>query len=117
MKTYCILHKECKGCSEGLRYTARFFQEPVDMNLPFTVLPAYQGSCNLKILDKNCYITLMEFKAGKFERWHQLDLLLRLLEAEPLTETASWERHKFGNEVPKVVNIIDRINFLTRNRK
>lgn len=114
--TYCILHKECKGCSEGLKYTARFYPEPVDASLPFNQLPSYNGSCNINILNLNGHLTMMEFREGKFEHWHQLDLWLSLLEAEPTIETASWERHKFGAEVPKVVNIIDRIKYLTRGK-
>jgi hypothetical protein len=51
---------------------------------------------------------------GGFERHHQLDLLLRLLENEPELVTATFERHKAAGEVRRTVNIIDRIRFLTR---
>ena len=114
MMSYCILHKECKGCAEGLMYSARFYHDPVDTSLPFNVLPIYDGSCAIRILDKNCHITRMVFQRGNFEKHHQLDLWLRLIESEPHVETASWERHKKDSEVVRTVSIIDRINFLTR---
>jgi hypothetical protein len=114
MKTYCILHKECRGCADGLMYSARFYHDPVDASLPFNVRPVYDGSCSMRLLDGNCHITRMVFQRGKFEKYHQLDMWLRLLEAEPTTETASWERHKKDSEVVRTVRIIDRIKFLTR---
>ena len=117
MKTYCILHKECRGCVDGLVYSARFYGEPVDASLPFNVLPAYNGSCNIRVMGINCHITLMDFHIGKFEKYHQLDMLLRLFEAEARVETATWERHKKDSEVCRTVRIIDRINFLTRKEK
>lgn len=117
MKTYCILHKECRGCQEGLMYSARFYHEPVDSTLPFNVLPVYDGSCAMRLLNGNCHITRMVFQRGNFEKYHQLDMWLRLLEAEPSIETASWERHKKDSEVCRTVKIIDRINFLTRKEK
>lgn len=112
--SYCILHKECKGCAEGLMYSARFYHERVDTSLPFNVLPKYDGSCALRILGNNCHFTRMVFQRGKFERHHQLDMLLRLIEVEPYVETASFERHKKDSEVVRTVRIIDRIKFLTR---
>lgn len=117
MKTYCILHKECHGCADGLMYSARFYGEPVDASVPFNLLPKYDGSCALRILNGNCHFSRMVFQRGNFEKHHQLDLLLRLLEAEPLVETIAWERHKKDSEVCRTVKIIDRINFLTRIRK
>lgn len=114
MMSYCILHKECRGCVEGLMYSARFYHERVDTSLPFNILPVYDGSCAIRIIDKNCHITRMVFQRGNFEKYHQLDLWLRLVESEPYVETASWERHKKDSEVVRTVRIIDRINFLTR---
>jgi hypothetical protein len=122
--SYCVLHKECHGCHEGLMYSARFYDQPVDPNTPFRLLPSYVGSCALRILDKNVHITRMVFmeaevngiKVGfRFEKHHQLDLLLRLLESESSVETASWERHKADQEICRTVNIIERIRFLTRH--
>lgn len=106
-------------------YSARFYHQPVDTSIPFRLLPRYVGSCALRVLDKNVHITRMVFmeaevngvKVGfRFEKYHQLDLLLRLLEAEPRLETASWERHKADQEVCRTVNIVERIRFLTRNK-
>jgi hypothetical protein len=107
-------------------YSARFYSNPVEYSTPFNLLPSYVGSCALRILDKNVHITrmvLMEaelngVKVGfRFEKHHQLDLWLRLLEAEPYLETASWERHKAQSEVQRTVRIIDRIKFLTRSQE
>ena len=107
-------------------YSARFYHDPVDTHIPFNLLPRYVGSCALRIIDKNVHITRMVFmeaelngvKVGfRFEKHHQLDLWLRLLEAEPYLETASWERHKAQSEVQRTVRILDRIKFLTRNNQ
>ena len=111
-------------------YSARFYPNPVECNTPFNLLPRYVGSCALRILDKNVHITRMVFmeaelngvKIGfRFEKHHQLDLWLRLIEAEPYLETASWERHKeiagIQSEVLRTVHIIDRIKFLTRSQE
>jgi len=117
MKTYCILHKECHGCNDGLMYSARFYGHPVDSSLPFNTLPVYDGSCAMRLIDNNCHITRMVFQRGNFEQHHQLDMFLRLLESEPQVETATWERHKqSGVVVQRTIKIIDRILFLTRNK-
>lgn len=117
MKTYCVLQKECKGCADGLMYSARFYLEPVDASLPFNILPVYAGSCAMRLIGANCHITRMTFQIGNFEGYHQLDMWLRLLEQEPQIETATWERHKQGGVVvERTVKIIDRIKFLARNR-
>jgi len=116
MLTYCVLHRECKGCVEGMRYTARFYSEQVDKSVPFTTLPQYIGSCYLKILETNCHVSLMEFsKDNTFELWHQLDLWLRLVEEVPTVNTVSWERHKGDVEVVKrTLPLTPRILYLTR---
>ena len=116
MKTYCILHKECHGCADGLMYSARFYGQAVDANLPFNLLPIYDGSCALRMVGNNCHITRMVFQRGKFENHHHLDLCLRILEHEPHIETATFERHRESGKVTeRTVNIVERIKFLTRS--
>ena len=116
--SYCILHKECKGCAEGVMYSARFYSEPVDLHTPFQLLPRYIGSCSLRMLGTTVYISRMMFIEGaKFENKHHLDLCLRLLEAEPSLETASFERHKQDCEIRRTVRIVDRVRFLSRPNK
>jgi hypothetical protein len=113
--TWCILHKECHGCNEGLMYSARFYAAPVELHTPFELLPFYIGSCAIRILDNNAHLTRMVFmKDYNFEDTHHLDLCLRLLEAEPTLETATFERHKEAGEVRRKVRIVDRIRYLTR---
>lgn len=116
--TYCILHKECRGCTEGLMYSARFYEGPVELHTPFQLLPRYIGACAITILDNNAHLTKMVFMLDHtFTDKHHLDLCLRLLEAEPTLETATFERHKEAGEVRRKVRIVDRIRFLTRNKE
>jgi hypothetical protein len=115
MKTYCILHKECHGCADGLMYSARFYGEPVDASTPFNLLPKYDGSCALRMIGNNCHATRLVFQCGKFENHHHLDLALRILEHEPHIETVTFDRHKASGElVQRTVKLIDRIRFLSR---
>jgi hypothetical protein len=104
-------------------YSARFYSEPVDIHTPFRMLPRYVGSCAVRILGNNAHLTRLVFmgaegagvKVGhRFENHHHLDLCLRLLEAEPQLETATFERHKGAVEVSRTVRLLDRVRFLTR---
>ena len=106
-------------------YSARFYSEPVDVHTPFQLLPRYVGSCAVRILNGNAHLTRMVFMEAefegkrfgyRFENHHHLDLCLRLLEVDPALETATFERHKAAGEIPRTVRIVDRIQFLTREK-
>jgi hypothetical protein len=114
MNSYALLERKCDGCADGRLYTVRFYNEPMSVTACYRTLPQYVGACTAHIRGNNCHITAMSMHEGGFERHHQLDLLLRLLENEPELVTATFERHKAAGEVRRTVNIIDRIRFLTR---
>lgn len=114
MNSYTLLEKKCSGCVDGRLYTARFYNEPMSVTACYRTLPQYAGACTIHIIGDNCHITAMSMHEGEFERHHQLDLFLRLIENEPQLVTATFERHKAAGEVRRTVNIIDRIRFLTR---
>lgn len=112
MKSTVILERLCNTCGHRALYTARYYIHPIDLSTPFNLLPEYLGVCTLTVVGSNVQFSGLHSDA--FTDQHYLDLLLRALEAEPLLETASWERHKGDVETHRVINIVKRIESLTR---
>lgn len=118
--SYCILTRECPGCQDGsLRYSARFYAEPVDLSTPYNLLPAYIGCCSAKVVGTDVSITGMLFigtgldGVDKFRNHHLLDLFLQLLSLHPNLQTSTYERHKTSGLLPKTVNIPKLVKHLS----
>ncbi len=122
--SHCVLHKECAGCAEGVRYTARFYASPIDAEADFNKLPPFIGCCTLRVLGTDVHITCMvmvevEVEGKKygytFENKYRLDLWRELMLAEPEVLTAHYERHrKDGKLTPISLSITRQLLYLTR---
>jgi hypothetical protein len=116
MYSTVLLEKRCVGCTLRTLYIARMYEEPINAALPFNQLPKYLGTCLLTIENPktHVHVSAMSMPNGEFTDPHHLDIWLRILEAEPTLETASWERHKPGGLVQRSIRIVDTIRVLTK---
>jgi len=116
MYSTVLLEKLCPGCDKKTLYIARMYEEPINTTLPFNQLPKYLGTCLLTIENPktHVHVSAMSMPDGEFTDTHYLDISLRILEAEPSLETASWERHKPGGLVQRSIRIVDTIRALTK---
>lgn len=116
MQTTVLLEYPCKTCitcTDVRLFIARLYPEAVESTTPFTLLPKYKGVCVLHIKDANVHVSALSIHTGEFLPINYLDLCLRVLEVAPLTETASWERHK-GEGIKRTIRLVDTIRILTK---
>ena len=111
-----LLEKICPQCSQS-GYIARYYAQPIPLDLPFDLLPDYIGTSNISVKVDKVHMKALSMPGGVFTDRHYLDVFLRIKHAEPQAKVIFWERHKGGTLVNIEKDIDKTIRVLAKKLK